>query len=41
MEKSVQSWHRSLVFFHHLISLFALASTFHVSAFNALFSAPS
>ena len=27
MEKTVQSWHRRLVFFHHLISLFALAST--------------
>ena len=26
-EKSVQSWHRRLVFCHHLISLFARAST--------------
>ena len=27
MEKSVQSWHRCLVFCHHLINLFARAST--------------
>ena len=27
MENSVQSWHRRLVFCHHLISLFARAST--------------
>ena len=27
MEKSVQSWHRRVVFFHHLISRFARAST--------------
>ena len=26
MEKSVQSWHRRLAFFHHLITLFALAA---------------
>ncbi len=28
MENSVQSWHRRLVFCHHLITLSALASTF-------------
>ena len=28
MENSVQSWQRSLVFFHHLITLSARASTF-------------
>ena len=27
MENSVQSWHRRLFFCHHLISLFARAST--------------
>jgi hypothetical protein len=27
MENSVQSWHRCLVFFHHLINLVARAST--------------
>ena len=27
MEKSIQSWHRCLVFCHYLISLFARAST--------------
>jgi hypothetical protein len=26
-EKSVQSWQRSLVLFHHLITLFARANT--------------
>jgi hypothetical protein len=28
LEKSVQSWHRRLVFFHHLSTLSTLASTF-------------